>query len=977
MSRKRIDLKLFKRSLQQIDVAAETIHVPGSIGESELEQAYYMAAAVLTTFDPWQLRPFGSVKTENGAVIDRLLANCTLRNDPQGRPRWSLNLTARKRALARLGTRQRLLAALETADDRPADRLQVLFEAYLRGTAAPVTRQSLTELRLTLQVTDWLSDTELRAELPEATELQARIAWEELMQPFRYLVAEGFHGRQQILEQLSTHVAAANSPLPILIFGPGGVGKSTLLAEFILRQTDRKEAEDRRLVSYIDFDQVFIDPQEPLTILMTAARQMAVQFPALAAPCGEFIQEWSYRLAADAVRGDQNIIFEQKAAYSEPLLVVPGSRVTKSQPRRQFEKLGWYVEEFHQLLNQPVLAGRRWLLVLDTFEEVQLRSRDAVRALDNFLHELREQIDTVRVIIAGRGDAQELAHTPQELAGFDEESAMAFLAQRGVTNRDIARQVFLAVTGNPLSLKLAARVIEQENLSNDVDQTRLQNVLRKVAESNIQGQLYQRILAHVENPTVRKLAHPGLILRYITPDLIERVLAEPCKAPIREGSDDAQRLFDLLSNEVSLVTPVGANILRHRPDVRAVMIAGLHSDRPLVVQAIHVAAIAYYEQRDSAEDRAEEIYHRLFVEQELADIDARWDFRFHDTLDRLLRPALYELTPRARAWLAAKLGLTGIEDVNWDESGLAEWEQYTEKRVRDLIQSNDWLGALTLLAQRPERSIGSGLYFLETAILRQQERWEEARRCAYDGLYSLKLAGDSVRLLDLLRQVIAIDLHLGHLAQAEEELIEARQLLQEQTYPDEIVRLELDLFELKIAARQNRPDAEAMGRLQEAIGERFMSLSDSELLSQPQLIQDVLLELGDTDSHILQKGLRLMTFGQLTPRSRETLAQALESWDLALSDTLNEPPGFLLRTINPSLPFQDGWQIYFQETRAAQITRDIEKLLAKYADLTILHLALSEEDSPGSQMPAKIGKMPVNGINFVASSVVNAIIDDF
>jgi cellulose synthase operon protein C len=975
MSRKQIDLGLLKSHLQQIDITSEEIHVPGAIGHGDLEEAYHLSAAVLTTFDLSQLRPFG--RQESGpkeAAFERLLANCSLRYDDQGRRRWSLNYNARKQALARLHTRERLQAALETTETRPDDHLQTLFEAYLYNTAEPPAQQSLADLRHTLQIIDWLSDTELAAGLPPRAEVQARVAWEELLHPFRYLVGEGFHGREEVLAELYQHVTGAGARPPLLIFGPGGVGKSTLLAEFVLQQTDRKPPSERLPFTYVDFDQASIDAGEPLTIVTTAARQLAIQFPAAAAAYHDFVQEWSYRLAAEGMRAEQNILVEQQSRRDQAGDYMLGPQFEKMQPRAQFRKIDWYLGDFQALLEQTVPGNRPWLLVLDTFEEVQLHSRDLVAAIGHFLLTMRDWIPQARVIVAGRAHAEELSAVPLELEGFDEEAAVAFLYKQGVTSPTIARRIFQAVTGNPLSLKLAARVIKQEGLADDADPAALQNLLRKVAEGNIQGQLYRRVLDHINDADVRKLAHPGLTLRLITPELIEQVLAGPCEVAVRPGTDDAQRLFNLLSKEVGLVTPAGYNVLRHRPDVRAVMIAALHNDRPLVVHAIHQAAVAYYEQRDGPENRAEEIYHRLFVERDFNTIERRWQPHFHEILAQQLRPALGELMPRARAWLATRLRLTGVEGVNWDETDLPQWEIYVEQRARDLIQSNDWEGALALLAERRERSVGSRLYFLETVILRRQERWLEARRAAYEGIYSLKVAGDEVRLLDLLRQAIVIDRRLDHTHQAQAGLAQARELLAAQPYADQTVALELDMMELKLAREQEIDQGTRVEELRAAILERFLRMSDRELLAHPELIRDAVLEFGSENLQVLRRGLNLMTLGEPTAEQRRELAKVLFLWDLDLSRTVGQAPGVLLREVGgPEHPdLAAGWQTYVQHNNAHVLNKDVDRLLERYGRVkstVVLGLDALGEATPGIR-PVAVGDTGVN----ISGSVIATII---
>jgi hypothetical protein len=273
--------------------------------------------------------------------------------------------------------------------------------------------------------------------------------------------------------------------------------------------------------------------------------------------------------------------------------------------------------------------------------------------------------------------------------------------------------------------------------------------------------------------------------------------------------------------------------------------------------------------------------------------------------------------------------------VNWDEAGLAEWEAHIEQRVRDRIQSNDWIGALELLAERSERSVGSRLYFLETVILRQQERWQEARRCAYDGIYSLKTAGDEVRLLDLLRQAIAIDLRLGHTAQAQSALGQARRLLAAQAGQDEAVALELDLMALKLLRAQGAEAAESVEPVRNMLLTRFVKMSERELREHPELVREMVLEFGAEDLQVLRRGLNLMTLGEPTAGQRSELAKVLFLWDVAVSKSVGHSPGVLLREVErpQGTDLAAEWQTYVHHSNARTLNQAVDRLLDRYGRL--------------------------------------------
>src|SRR5690348_9699275 len=97
----------------------------------------------------------------------------------------------------------------------------------------------------------------------------------------------------------------------------------------------------------------------------------------------------------------------------------------------------------------------------------------------------------------------------------------------------------VAVVGrNPLSLRLAADLLVRAK----AEQLGDEEMWRRVGDQVVQGRLYERIALHIHDEEVRRLAIPGLVLRYVTPELIRNVLAAPCGV----DPNEADRLFDAL-----------------------------------------------------------------------------------------------------------------------------------------------------------------------------------------------------------------------------------------------------------------------------------------------------------------------------------------------------------------------------------------------------------------------------------------------
>src|SRR5262249_40035495 len=160
-----------------------------------------------------------------------------------------------------------------------------------------------------------------------------------------------------------------------------------------------------------------------------------------------------------------------------------------------------------------------------------------------------------------------------------------YLMHLGITDSKLAQALVDQLGGNPLTLKLASEVVKKETVGPGgiADLTTRRYYFLSMQENLIQGQLYRRILAHIHNENVRKIAHPGLVLRRITPELIRDVLAVPCGVDLSEDTE-AHRLYEELGREVSLVTIAHDGALEHRSDVRRVMLDMLWHDEPLKVR---------------------------------------------------------------------------------------------------------------------------------------------------------------------------------------------------------------------------------------------------------------------------------------------------------------------------------------------------------------------------------------------------------
>ena len=166
-----------------------------------------------------------------------------------------------------------------------------MFERVVDREPIALSELSRDEVAALITVLDWVED--ILDGLPEKTAVRSALAKADLLAPMRRLAGRGFVGRQRELGQLDDYVFAGSPPpAPLFVFGPGGVGKSTLLARFIL---DRVEPRNVPFV-YIDIDRPTVRPDRPLTLLLEAIRQLQLQLGLPLQETDAFIKEMTYAM---------------------------------------------------------------------------------------------------------------------------------------------------------------------------------------------------------------------------------------------------------------------------------------------------------------------------------------------------------------------------------------------------------------------------------------------------------------------------------------------------------------------------------------------------------------------------------------------------------------------------------------------------------------------------------------------------------
>ena len=488
-----------------------------------------------------------------------------------------------------------------------------------------------------------------------------------------------FIGRNNLrssLERLWQSEFSENEP--VLIEGPGGIGKSMTIGRFIadlLESADPTRSPDA--VFHIDFDRLSLQRARRVTILQEFVRQAAMWWVVERS-------EELLSLARDVSSGDSQLEFS-------------GANSRSLESTRNYLFLADRLVDL--LRNSTTRAQPRIILFVDSFEQVETFDDSAAYSPLWIRDELVRCGASVFVIYASRACARPTLiskRAPIRLQQFSFRESLTYLQNEAArAGYDIpvknAKRVAVAVGRSPLALRIAVWLLEKEGAV--FDPTTWSNLARNSSEL-IQAALYDRLLRRIRNLELRKIARPGLLVRRLTEDVITEILAKPCGLDLSKTPPVQLMREARLEGQLFVPDPSDADALRHRQDVRTLILPNLDASIPFqIARKINEAAITYYEARGGKLlYRCEELYHRLRLGQPAKELDRRWT----DEAGRALRPVLHEFSPESRAYLRARLGAASI--VHADSAGhLAASAGSQTQNVRD--QSNRWR-ELRLFAQR-------------------------------------------------------------------------------------------------------------------------------------------------------------------------------------------------------------------------------------------------------------------------------------
>lgn len=569
--------------------------------------------AVLATFDP-------DADVPDKTATDQLRPLCDQLVPSTGHREWMLRDKVRVTTLSRLliaggwtglqGVRQQATSSLESTT------LQRILDAGIAGSAWVVDDLDQDELIAAHRVAGWLTDaaTLARVELGDRSEplalepIEAGLALMDTLAPIRALTTDGCIGREDELERLRSFVnssvdgqsemerlrsfvnssADGQSEMSTMqVFGIGGVGKSTLIASFVLELAEAPAGE-KALWAYLDMDRPSLSSYEPDTILREVLDQVGAQLPSARRYLDSAIRE----LHAFAMGGGL------ESAYSESWTNV--------------------VPDLTKVIRD--LGHGRLVVILDTFEEVQ-RGDDwnelaAIRLFD-MLRAIAAGLSKFRLIISGRAPAARYV-TPADrsrLMRIDElDKAQAVLLLRHLHRLELKRDGKAAATqpldddlvddvvddvgGSPLTIRLAARVLADEGRAGIETAVERARTMQLVRHEFTRGFLYERILDHVGGPNrepsspLPAVARGSLALREITPELLESVVLPT----IGRTDLDALAMFQSLRMERGLAyeSESGRDAIHIRDELRDPTLLALSYESDDLANRIHRAAADYY-----------------------------------------------------------------------------------------------------------------------------------------------------------------------------------------------------------------------------------------------------------------------------------------------------------------------------------------------------------------------------------------------
>jgi hypothetical protein len=680
---------------------------------NELRESYLTAACVLDQFDAEWLRPAGG-RSDDAPTAMELLGDEALVQVPGTEPALhTLRLEHRRQALSQLKTREAMHRALSSNPRRIETPVQSQWEAFLETEhVPPLMQMSYAELGACRQWVSWVDGLLFEPALLKEVDTQWRR--QSVTSGLEHLIKDGFIGRKSQLKTLREAAVPRGLQKPMLfVEGVGGVGKSSLIGKFLTQLTTRDEP--RPLIAYMTLEDPSLQIEDPVRLIAEGIRQ----FRAQAAP--------SARAHLREAEASLKETFSYRRQWYEG--AAQGSlkeRLTSSQDRLRhlWERLDEHLEHAARENSQSNWVA---IIVLDTWELVAKRAAGAMRGFWDMVEGITRS-GWVRFVVAGRDSTGLRTRNAKRISlkALSPGDARLLLAA-WETPKDAIAPLIKRFGTNPLTLRLVASIARNARGASEL------LTGNAVERSLVQGFLYKRILDRLQNEDVRKLAHPGMVLRRVDLDVIQDVLAPVCLDRFID-LEHATELFNQLASERGLMSSRGGEYLTFRPELRRSVLPLLKRDRPGIVIRLHEAAIEHYLQRDSIEDRTEEAYHRLMLgSQQFAMLEERWS----PEVGKSLIADMEDMPKDAVGWLSARLNLR-VDRAVIVNADTGVWERDVAAKVAQALRGLSLREAFSLLRERDDRTNGSPLFALEVKAYLLDEKYARALEAAMIGSERLK-----------------------------------------------------------------------------------------------------------------------------------------------------------------------------------------------------------------------------------------------
>ena len=507
-------------------------------------------------------------------VMGFLRADCTVAADGKA---WIMRQSPRDKVLSKLGPD----GLAESAEwNLPEDALAVTMRSTLAADPEAVTSE------INAVLADPTPDLERVDTLARAIELAGSATGKAIdllpalqgtlnrhsgIRRADEQLAQGYYGNEALRERLGRWIDSpyeASFARALYIRGIPGVGKSFLLTKLVQEARERTNP----IVLLLDFDRRGLNLVELDGLTMELARQLGNELPDSAVELAQ-------------LRARDSGESQDKSSKRGP----------RSMSYALVEAMGRAVQS----------SGRNVLLVLDTLEVLASYGSSHPRRLFEYLDDLLNLgVAPTAIIAAGRGEAldsldKRRIEDVQHLTGLPDRVARQIL-ERLETPSDAILPILEMAHGNPLILRLAAKLAREGG----AEAVALENVEGEAPEV-AGGYLYRAILSRIEGEDLCRIANLGLVMQRIDAGAIAEVIAPALEMSIT--LDQAGQMLEQLSTHHWLVENEPGGWVRHRSDVREVVLRLLYANSPVEVVRVNAGAAKYLADKDPKEA----LYHRL------------------------------------------------------------------------------------------------------------------------------------------------------------------------------------------------------------------------------------------------------------------------------------------------------------------------------------------------------------------------------